>query len=65
MSEPPETMKLLCVCDEEWCWCSNLIEVEYARILESVRTTGSPPDVSCEECRAGNHIMEPGAVRSG
>ena len=33
-----------CICDEEWCWCTNKVPTL---------------DTACEECEDGHHKMEP------
>lgn len=50
-------MMLLCICDEEWCYCDTLVEVE-------VDPDDRLPDVPCAECKAGHHVWEPEGERA-
>ena len=48
--------RLLCICDEEWCYCTNRI------ILDDFDPRAGlypPPEIACEDCKAGRHVMEP------
>jgi hypothetical protein len=47
-------MQLLCVCEEEWCYCTNLVDADVD--LES----GRVPDIACPECADGHHVDEGG-----
>ena len=52
-------MNLLCVCDEEFCWCGTLVWVNQDVIDRALATTGRSPDVACDNCKAGKHVMAP------
>ena len=38
------TPTYFCICDEEWCWCSNRV---------------ATPEEACPDCRGGKHVMDP------
>lgn len=41
------TPTFFCICDEEWCWCSNRV---------------ATPEEACPDCRGGKHVMDPVTV---
>lgn len=43
-------MDLLCICSEEWCYCTNIVRVPEA---EPIWPT---PEVACDNCTSGNHV---------
>ena len=48
---------ILCVCDEEWCFCRNLVPMPI-RELDQLRELGIGIGLGnnpCAECRAGSH----------
>ena len=47
---------LLCICDEEWCFCSNMVFVNDEAVYEGP----FPPEIACADCKAGKHVLEPG-----
>lgn len=51
---PQETIPLLCVCDEEMCFCSNMVDAPL---------TLPAPEIACPECAAGHHVWSPGGPR--
>lgn len=51
------SVKLLCVCDEDMCFCVNVIEIPGAPSLP-------PPDIACDECKASHHVWSSGGPRS-
>lgn len=58
--EAPVTQ--FCVCDEEWCWCHESIEVPFRAAV--VAANGGASAFICEQCRAGHHVMSPDGPRS-
>jgi hypothetical protein len=49
-SEETVTIGLFCVCEEEWCYCTN-------RVVAPLQYP--PLDVPCSDCQAGKHIWLP------
>lgn len=49
-----ETIKGYCICSEEMCFCSELIDLP---------VTLPPPDIACDECERGFHVWGPGEER--
>lgn len=44
---------LLCICSEEWCYCTNLVLIDD----EDPRAQQyPPPEIACKECERGNHV---------
>lgn len=62
----PASLTLICVCDEDWCWCGNTVEPpDWVMMgLREGRLT-APPDIACEECRGGHHLSRPFGERGG
>lgn len=52
-----ETIGLYCVCDQEMCWCDNMV------VAPLIPSPG-PPDIACAECAAGHHVWAPGGPRT-
>jgi hypothetical protein len=49
---------LLCICDEEWCFCSNQVFVDDEDPRRE-QAWPAAPEVACEECKKGIHVTEP------
>lgn len=48
-------MDLLCICSEEWCYCTATIRVDLASLDATAH--GTPPEVACDDCANGRHVM--------
>jgi hypothetical protein len=51
---------LLCICDMEWCFCTNSVFIDEYDPRYRIYPA---PEVACEDCKAGKHVMEPGGSR--
>lgn len=52
-----DKIALYCVCDNEWCWCTNRVEAE----IDTDNPPAAAPDVACAECAAGRHVPDLGS----
>lgn len=43
-------MDLLCICDEEWCYCTNRVHVD--------EPTYPAPEIACDDCANGRHVLD-------
>ena len=54
MTERPK-IKQLCVCDEEFCYCTEKVWA---------RDVNPPEDVACKLCLDGQHVFSPDGRRA-
>lgn len=52
------TITLICVCDEEMCFCTERVSVEV-----DAYGAADKYDVACTWCEKGGHMWEPGGQR--
>lgn len=55
---------LYCVCDQEFCWCSEKVPVTEAEIETALLESGSAPEKACEKCADGLHLWSPFSGRT-
>lgn len=54
-----ETMELLCVCDEEMCFCTNKVIATIDVDQQIPGAVMRAPEIACDQCKAGDHRWAP------
>lgn len=60
MSMFAEPLRLLCICEEEMCWCDTIVTFGPDEAEAIYRRTGQAPEKACNLCAAGIHVLQSG-----